>query len=95
MIRIEIVYSGRVQGVGFRYTTTSIARRFDVAGYVQNLPDGKVRLIAEGVRGQVLRLLDAVRNQMAGNITHELVNDAQATGEFGAPAQADTFVIRY
>lgn len=48
MERREIYYSGRVQGVGFRYTTLQIASRFNVTGFVENLPDGRVHLVAEG-----------------------------------------------
>ena len=45
MIRNTVRYTGHVQGVGFRYTTTNIAARFAVAGYVQNMPDGSVRVV--------------------------------------------------
>jgi hypothetical protein len=38
--RREVLYEGNVQGVGFRFTTNRVAGRFDVAGYVRNLPDG-------------------------------------------------------
>ena len=41
-LRCRVIYRGRVQGVGFRYTSASIARRFPVTGYVRNLPDGTV-----------------------------------------------------
>lgn len=46
MIAKQIVYSGRVQGVGFRYTTKQIASGYDVTGTVKNLPDGRVQLQA-------------------------------------------------
>jgi acylphosphatase len=46
--RRMVHYRGRVQGVGFRYTTREIASQFDVMGYVQNLPDGQVLVVAEG-----------------------------------------------
>lgn len=39
---------GRVQGVGFRFTTAELARRFPVTGYVMNCPDGSVEVVAEG-----------------------------------------------
>jgi len=42
----RVIYEGRVQGVGFRYATKSIARGFDVTGSVRNLPDGRVMLEA-------------------------------------------------
>lgn len=46
--RRRVIYHGRVQGVGFRYTTASIARRFPVTGYVKNLPNRTVELVIEG-----------------------------------------------
>lgn len=51
--RINIVYSGNVQGVGFRYTAKTTANGFDVTGTVRNLPDGRVELIAEGVKEEL------------------------------------------
>ena len=47
-VRRRVYFSGRVQGVGFRFTCQSLARGFEVAGYVRNLPDGRVELVAEG-----------------------------------------------
>ena len=44
----EVLFSGRVQGVGFRWRTLKIAQEFDVAGTVRNLSDGRVLLCAEG-----------------------------------------------
>ena len=41
-----VYFSGRVQGVGFRFTTLQVAKEFEVAGFVSNLPDGRVRLEA-------------------------------------------------
>ena len=46
MIAKQVLYSGRVQGVGFRYTVKQIASGFDVTGWVKNLPDGRVELQA-------------------------------------------------
>lgn len=48
MIAKRIIFSGRVQGVGFRYTTKDIATGFDVVGTVKNLADGTVELIVMG-----------------------------------------------
>ena len=46
-------FSGNVQGVGFRYTARRLAERFDVAGYVKNLPDGRVEIVVEGTPDQI------------------------------------------
>ena len=56
--RHTLTYTGHVQGVGFRYTTHSIARSHNVAGYVRNLPDGRVELVAEGNRQELDAFLD-------------------------------------
>ena len=60
----EIHYSGRVQGVGFRYTVRSLASRMAVTGFVRNLPDGRVQLVVEGPPSEIEVLLEQVR---AGN----------------------------
>jgi acylphosphatase len=49
----RVYYSGRVQGVGFRYAAQGLAEDFDVSGYVRNLPGGDVELVAEGPVEQV------------------------------------------
>ncbi len=89
MIRRTVHFTGRVQGVGFRATTRSVARRHDVTGYVENLPDGRVHLIAEGERGLVESFIDDVRGAMSRNIRNFDTHDADATGEF------DGFSVRH
>src|SRR4029079_16800556 len=55
--RRQVYYSGRVQGVGFRYTARQIAGRFAVTGFVENLGDGRVHLIVEGETREIDRFL--------------------------------------
>lgn len=81
-IRCEVHYSGRVQGVGFRWNACVIARGFQVTGFVRNLADGRVQLVAEGERGEINLLLSAIAESMAGNITHAQCVVDGATGEF-------------
>ena len=52
-IRMQVLYSGRVQGVGFRYTVKTVANGFEVAGIIRNLPDGRVELIGEGGKDEL------------------------------------------
>jgi len=61
-------FSGRVQGVGFRYTTLQVAQEFDVAGYVCNLPDGRVQVEAEGRPEEVAAFVTALEERMHGYI---------------------------
>jgi acylphosphatase len=56
LVRKRIVVRGRVQGVGFRYSTVSQARRLGLAGWARNAPDGSVEIVAEG-SSDAMRLL--------------------------------------
>lgn len=62
----RILYSGRVQGVGFRWTVKEIAAGYDVAGSVRNLPDGRVELFAGGEAGEVRAFLEAIAGSHLG-----------------------------
>ena len=68
-IHHETVYfTGRVQGVGFRYSTLQVAKEFEVAGWVKNIPDGRVQLEAEGAPQTVKAFVTAVEERMHGYI---------------------------
>ena len=58
MERLHMIVHGRVQGVGFRYHTRLQATQLGLAGYVRNLPDGTVEIIAEGVRQSLEQLVE-------------------------------------
>jgi len=94
MTRHTIHYSGRVQGVGFRYTVQRIARNHAVAGYVQNLPDGRVRLIAEGDEATLTAFEEEIAQAMQGYIRNSTCEVSPATGEFG-DATPGALTIRY
>jgi acylphosphatase len=68
-------YSGMVQGVGFRLTVARIARSFPVTGWVKNLADGRVQLLAEGSEAAVSDFLQAVRSRWQRNITKEQIEE--------------------
>ena len=68
-VRRRVIYHGRVQGVGFRATSRSIAQRFPVSGYVRNRADGTVELIVDGLIGDVTAFLAAVSNHFGMHIT--------------------------
>ena len=95
MIRKLVIYTGRVQGVGFRFTTANLARRFAVAGYVQNLDDGRVRLDVQGSADQVQGLLDAIDQAMASNIRDKDISEVPADPALGNPQDPDAFGVRY
>jgi len=67
-----VTLEGRVQGVGLRFTTKQLAREYEVAGTVRNLPDGRVELIVEGEPEEVAGFLTAIREGvLAGHIRRE------------------------
>ncbi len=67
-----VYYSGHVQGVGFRATTAWIARTHpQIRGWVRNLSDGRVELLADGEVGAIEAFLADVRQRMAEHITAE------------------------
>jgi acylphosphatase len=78
----RVVYTGRVQGVGFRYTVRSIARGYPVKGYVTNLPDGSVELVVQGRPEAINGLMAEVARQFDGNIHHCERRPIQAAESF-------------
>ena len=82
--RREVFYWGHVQGVGFRYTTRSIAARLPVSGWVRNLPDGRVQLVVEGSADAIDQLLDRLEAEMDRYVQGKDVTVGPATGEFSA-----------
>tara|TARA_R110002111_G_scaffold22225_7_gene51010 strand:- start:1886 stop:2173 length:288 start_codon:yes stop_codon:yes gene_type:complete len=95
MTRITVYYTGRVQGVGFRYTTSRIAERFAVAGYVMNLPDGRVELVVEASRKEADAFLAGVLESLGGYIAHVEQEIGPSTGEFGDANARGSFTIRH
>ena len=81
--RMTVVFYGRVQGVGFRYTVCQIAERFMVTGYTRNLPNGEVKLVAEGNEQELVDFLNGIRNAPIGRyVTKEQVRWTSATGKY-------------
>lgn len=56
-VKAHVLISGRVQGVYFRLKTRNEAKKYDVTGWVRNLPDGRVEAVFEGEKDNVNRLI--------------------------------------
>jgi len=82
-------YSGRVQGVGFRYRAVDLARRHGVGGWVRNMADGRVELLAEGPPHAVEAFLQAVRSYWGDHIDDEEREERPAGGR-----HADFAIVR-
>lgn len=76
--RRHIIYSGRVQGVGFRATAQRLAQGLPVAGWVRNLPNGSVELVVEGQAEMVSEYLHRLGNRFAGYISSAVEQPATA-----------------
>lgn len=82
-VHYEIVYfTGRVQGVGFRYATMQVAREFEVSGFVRNLADGRVQLEVEGMPNIVEQFVTAVQERMHGYIRKIERSAQKRAGQF-------------
>jgi acylphosphatase len=64
----RLLFHGRVQGVGFRWTTQRIAGRHPVTGFVRNQPDGTVELVAQGEPPALDAFLAEIESALAENI---------------------------
>lgn len=82
MHRRTCYFTGRVQGVGFRYTVKNVAQQYDVHGFVKNLPDGRVELVMEGPDPDMDLLVQDVSRRMEGYIKRMDSVEDPATGEF-------------
>lgn len=82
--QVRVRYEGEVQGVGFRYTVRGIAERLQVAGGVENLSDGSVRMVAEGPEDVLKQLLLQIRvSRVGAHIGDERIEWGVSTGMSG------------
>ncbi len=75
-------FSGRVQGIGFRYTAHNIALQHNVNGYVRNLPDGRVEMVVEGPDSEIDEVLTSLQGRLNGFIRHVDQEMQSPTGEY-------------
>lgn len=79
---VTVYFSGRVQGVGFRYQTSQVAKEFEVSGFVKNLPDGRVLLEAEGLAGEVTGFVATIQERMTGYVRKIEQKEAKRAPKF-------------
>ena len=80
---MQVLYSGQVQGVGFRYTVKSVATGFELTGSIRNLPGGGVELIAEGAKDELEAFRQTIRESGLDHfIRQEDVSWQEASSEF-------------
>jgi len=83
MNKIRATVSGRIQNVGYRAKVIRIAKDFGLTGFIYNLDDGRVRIIAESKNGDFGKFLDAIRiKNTLIDVADVEVEHADATGDF-------------
>lgn len=88
-IRLSVMLAGDVQGVGFRYFVKRIANSLNVFGWVRNLPDGRVEIVAEGKKEDVDKFIEfCKKGNVHAKIEEITLNQEEFKGEF------DSFQIR-
>ncbi len=90
MIRVHIIVKGTVQGVGYRFFTRSLARKFKLGGFVRNLPDRSVEAEAQGEKDDVARFLTELRAGHHSSHVTSLEVEEMATGNYD-----NNFEIRF
>ena len=87
----EIIFSGRVQGVGFRYYTYRLAQQYNIKGYVKNLSNGNVKVVAGSDDKQKMDIFlqQVTSGPSFANITNSTVEKLENSKEY------NTFDIKY
>jgi len=80
--RAHVYYSGSVQGVGFRFTAEDLARQNNLTGWVKNLADGRVEIVAEGEAEPLNIFLGQIKQTLDYYIREEKIIWEPGTGEF-------------
>ena len=71
----HIIFVGRVQGVGFRFTAHRIAHRYQLTGFVRNMPDGTVEMLAQGLSENIDDCIQDIRASFAGYIRETRIEE--------------------
>lgn len=78
--QVHVVYSGRVQGVGFRWTAQNIAQAMGIAGRVKNLSNGGVEIVAEAEEDTLKDYLSRIEGNFDSYIEHKDIRWQEAGG---------------
>jgi len=82
MVQAHILYSGSVQGVGFRFMVQRYALGLDLTGWVKNLPNGSVETMVNGPKGNIEKLCEMVEEYFEGHIRNKDIQFTSSDAEF-------------
>lgn len=80
--QVHVFYSGRVQGVGFRFTAQDIANNLGILGWVKNLRDGRVEIIAEAEEDLLEQFLTRINQYFQEYMQGKDIKWLEGSGEF-------------
>jgi acylphosphatase len=80
--RVHALFEGQVQGVGFRFTAREFAQRTSVAGWVKNLPDGRVEIVAEGQEENLKQFISGMQEYFRRYLRDTRIQWLPPSGEF-------------
>ena len=83
MVRKHIFFSGDVQGVGFRYRSFYITQSLGLAGWVENLWDGRVEMEVQGSEASIREMLDRIQQQRWINVADMEITEIPCEEERG------------
>ena len=75
MVARHIIFIGHVQGVGFRFTAHRIASRYQLAGFVRNLSDGTVEMLAQGPAEDIEECIRDIKEALAGYVRQTVIDE--------------------
>ena len=75
MVAKHIIFSGTVQGVGFRFTAHRIANRYQLTGFVRNLPDGNVEMLAQGQPEDIDNCIQDIKESLGGYVRETQIEE--------------------
>jgi len=78
----HIIFKGRVQGVGFRFTAFRIATHNQLTGFVRNLPDGTVEMIAQGNPDDITDCIQDIEKSFEGYLRETAVHEIPADSQY-------------
>ncbi len=81
-IQVHVIYKGRVQGIGFRFTVERVALNFGVVGWVKNLSSSDVEVVAQADEETIKNFLGTVRGYFLRYIVDEQISTTKATDSF-------------
>jgi acylphosphatase len=83
--RVELLIAGMVQGVGFRYYTYQKAQQLRITGWVKNLPDGRVEVLAEGEQSVLEELISELKTGPSFSSVRDIeITWSEPTGQYSS-----------